>query len=162
MGLKFFNVYGPNEEHKGPMKSVAAQIWPDVRAARRCSCSESTARTIADGGQMRDFVYVRDCADVVAWLLDNPRGQRASSTWAPGRRAASRTWPRRCSPPPASPPQIDYIAMPPAIRDKYQYFTEAQAWIACAPPATRRPVHRLEDGIGDYVGGYLSQPDPYR
>ncbi|HKT53414.1 MAG TPA: ADP-glyceromanno-heptose 6-epimerase, partial [Caulobacteraceae bacterium] len=68
VGLKLFNVYGPNEEHKGPMKSVAAQIWPDVAAGRRVRLFKSYRDDIDDGGQLRDFVYVRDVADVVAWL----------------------------------------------------------------------------------------------
>ncbi|MBV9510422.1 MAG: ADP-glyceromanno-heptose 6-epimerase, partial [Caulobacteraceae bacterium] len=71
-GLKFFNVYGPNEYHKGPMKSVAAKIWPLAREGRTVRLFKSHNKTYADGGQLRDFVYVKDAADIVAWLVDHP------------------------------------------------------------------------------------------
>jgi ADP-L-glycero-D-manno-heptose 6-epimerase len=71
-GLKFFNVYGPNEEHKGPMKSVAAQIWPDVAHGRSVKLFKSYRPEVADGGQLRDFVYVSDVVDVVEWLANHP------------------------------------------------------------------------------------------
>ncbi len=71
-GLKFFNVYGPNEEHKGPMRSVVSQIWPDVAAGRPVRLFRSYNAAWKDGGQERDFIYVRDVAEVVAWLVAEP------------------------------------------------------------------------------------------
>ncbi|MCA3720296.1 ADP-glyceromanno-heptose 6-epimerase, partial [Phenylobacterium sp.] len=73
VGLKFFNVYGPNEGHKGPMKSVAAQIWPSIRDGQGVQLFRSYRQGVPDGGQQRDFVYVRDVAEVVAWLLESPQ-----------------------------------------------------------------------------------------
>ncbi|HEX2801405.1 MAG TPA: ADP-glyceromanno-heptose 6-epimerase, partial [Phenylobacterium sp.] len=73
VGLKFFNVYGPNEEHKGGMKSVAAQIWPHIRDGQGVQLFKSYRDGVADGGQQRDFVYVGDTADVAAWLMQNPQ-----------------------------------------------------------------------------------------
>jgi ADP-L-glycero-D-manno-heptose 6-epimerase len=160
VGLKFFNVYGPNEDHKHSMKSVAAQIWPHVKAGQTVQLFKSYRPDVPDGGQKRDFVYVRDAADVTRWLLDNPEvsgifnlGSGTARTFEDVARnvfeAAGKT------------PQIEYTPMPPAIRDKYQYFTEARMnrLFAAGYPAQMTP---LEAGIGDYVGTYLSQPDPYR
>jgi ADP-L-glycero-D-manno-heptose 6-epimerase len=71
-GLKFFNVYGPNEYHKGSQKSVVAQIFPRARAGDACALFRSHRSDVADGGQTRDFVYVRDCVDEMLWLYDHP------------------------------------------------------------------------------------------
>lgn len=160
VGLKFFNVYGPNEAHKGAMRSVASQIWPKVRDGQSVQLFKSYRADVPDGGQRRDFVYVRDAADVARWLFDNPdvsgvfnlgSGQARSFAEMAGQvfQAAGR------------PPEIDYAPMPSEIRDKYQYFTEApMARLRAAGYAA--PLTSLEDGIADYVGRYLSQPDPYR
>ena len=159
-GLKFFNVYGPNEEHKHSMKSVASQIWPHVREGHSVQLFKSYRRDVPDGGQMRDFVYVRDAADVVAWLYRNPQvngvfnlGSGAARSFADLAAAVFRAAGRE--------PQIEYTPMPPAIRDKYQYFTEAKMdrLMAAGYPG---PMTPLEEGIADYVTRYLSQPDPYR
>jgi len=159
-GLKFFNVYGPNEEHKGPMKSVAAQIWPRVAAGETVRLFKSGREGVPDGGQMRDFVYVRDAADVVRWLLDTPTaggifnlGSGQARSFADMAAAVFRASGRE--------PAIDYIDMPESIRDKYQYFTEAQI-SRLRQAGYVKPMTTLEDGIGDYVRGYLSRPDPYR
>jgi ADP-L-glycero-D-manno-heptose 6-epimerase len=160
VGLKFFNVYGPNEEHKHSMKSVASQIWPHVRDGHGVQLFKSYRADVPDGGQTRDFVYVRDAADVVAWLLRNPQvsgvfnlGSGKARTFAEMASAVFKAAGRA--------PQIDYVPMPPAIRDKYQYFTEARMdrLMAAGYPG---PMTPLEEGIEDYVGNFLSQPDPYR
>jgi ADP-L-glycero-D-manno-heptose 6-epimerase len=160
VGLKFFNVYGPNEEHKSSMKSVAAQIWPKVAAGHTVQLFKSYRDDVPDGGQMRDFVYVRDVVDVVAWMFYNPEvsgiynlgsGQaRSFADMAAAVFAAA-----------GRPPQIEYAPMPPAIREKYQYFTQAEM-AGLREAGYDRDFTGLEDGIGDYVGRYLSQPDPYR
>ncbi|MDB5453920.1 MAG: rfaD, partial [Caulobacteraceae bacterium] len=149
-GLKFFNVYGPNEEHKLSMKSVAAQIWPHVRDGQSVQLFKSYRDDVPDGGQKRDFVYVRDAADVTQWLLENPQvsgifnlgsGQARSFADMAGAvfKAAGR------------PHAIDYTPMPPAIRDKYQYFTQARMERLKAA-GYAKPLTPLEEGIGDYVG----------
>jgi ADP-L-glycero-D-manno-heptose 6-epimerase len=160
VGLKFFNVYGPNEEHKHAMKSVAAQIWPHVRDGQGVQLFKSYRPEYADGGQLRDFVYVRDVAEVVAWLVANPQvngvynlGSGQARTFEDLARAVFRAAGRD--------PQIDYIPMPPAIRDKYQYFTQARM-DRLREAGYQAPFTSLDDGIADYVGAYLSKPDPYR
>ncbi len=159
-GLKFFNVYGPNEAHKDAMRSVIAKMWPDAAAGRPVQLFKSGHRDYADGGQLRDFVYVRDVVDVVAWLAANPgvsglynlgSGQARSfnDLAAAVFKAAGRA------------PQIDYVDMPPGLGERYQYFTQARMdrLAAAGYPATFTP---LEDGVADYITRYLSQPDPYR
>lgn len=160
VGLKFFNVYGPNEGHKHAMKSVVAQIWPKVRDGQTVQLFQSHRPDIAHGGQLRDFVYVQDVADVVAWLAANPQvngvynlgsGEARSFADLAGAvfAAAGRT------------PDIDYIPMPPAIRDRYQYFTQAEM-SRLRQAGYETPLTSLEVGVSDYVTRYLSQPDPYR
>ncbi len=159
-GLKFFNVYGPNEEHKASMKSVASQIWPKVKAGHQVQLFKSHNPDYADGGQLRDFVYVRDVADVVDWLhktesvngiynLGSGKARSFKDLAETVFRAAGRT------------PDIDYTPMPPAIRDKYQYFTEASMdrLRAAGYPGQMTP---LEDGVTEYVQKYLNAADPYR
>ncbi|MDP3852654.1 ADP-glyceromanno-heptose 6-epimerase [Phenylobacterium sp.] len=160
VGLKFFNVYGPNEEHKHSMKSVASQVWPKVRDGHAVQLFKSYREGIADGGQARDFVYVRDVADVVAWLAASEQvngvynlGSGQARTFEDMAKAVFDAAGRA--------PQIEYTPMPPAIRDKYQYFTQAKMERLRAA-GYNQPMTSLEDGVGEYVTRYLSQPDPYR
>jgi len=159
VGLKFFNVYGPNEEHKGPMRSLVSQIWPDVAAGRTVKLFRSHRPDYAHGGQRRDFVYVRDVVDVVAWLAGNPRisgvfnlgsGQARSFADLAGAVFAAA----------GRPPQIEYIEMPRALQARYQYFTEArmERLKAAGYPGA---FTSLEDGVADYARRFLSQPDPH-
>jgi ADP-L-glycero-D-manno-heptose 6-epimerase len=160
VGLKFFNVYGPNEEHKGPMKSVAAQIWPKVRRGETVCLFRSHRPDVPHGGQQRDFVYVRDATDVALWLVDHPAvsgifnlGSGEARTFKDMAEAVFRAAGR--------PSKIDYFDMPEAIRAAYQYCTQAEMGRLRAA-GYDAPLTRLEDGIADYVGGFLAQPDPYR
>jgi ADP-L-glycero-D-manno-heptose 6-epimerase len=159
-GLKLFNVYGPNEEHKHSMKSVASQIWPHVQGGHAVQLFKSYREDIPDGGQKRDFVYVRDVADVVRWLLLNPQVSGVYNLGS-GQARSFEDLARAVFAAAGRPTQIEFTPMPPAIRDKYQYFTEARmARLRAAGYAA--PFTPLEEGIGDYVMRYLSQPDPYR
>lgn len=160
VGLKFFNVYGPNEEHKHSMKSVASQIWPKVRDGHSVQLFKSYREGVPDGGQTRDFVYVRDVAEVVGWLAKNEQvngvynlGSGTARTFEDLARAVFKAAGRE--------PEIEYTPMPPAIRDKYQYFTQAHMERLQAA-GYNQPMTSLEDGVTDYVTRYLSQPDPYR
>jgi ADP-L-glycero-D-manno-heptose 6-epimerase len=121
---------------------------------------KSYRKDVPDGGQKRDFVYVRDAADVAEWLLQNPQvngvynlGSGTARTFEDMARAVFQAAGKE--------PKIDYTPMPPAIRDKYQYFTEAKMERLKAA-GYAKPMTPLEEGIGDYVTRYLSQPDPYR
>lgn len=159
-GLKFFNVYGPNEGHKGAMKSVAAQIWPSVKDGQAVQLFRSYREGVPDGGQKRDFVYVRDVAEVVAWLLDSP-GVNGVFNLGSGQARSFEDLARAVFAAAGKPAQIDYIPMPAAIRDHYQYFTEArmERLAAAGYPGA---FTSLEEGIGDYVRNFLATDHPHR
>jgi len=159
-GLKFFNVYGPNEGHKGGMKSVVSQIWPKVAAGETVSLFRSHNPNYADGGQLRDFVYVDDVVDIIEFLLQSPEvsgvfnagsGQArsfddlAKATFAAAGKA----------------PSIEYVDMPEAIRDRYQYFTQARMDRIRAAGFEGQSTP-LEEGVRRYVQNFLAQPDQYR
>jgi ADP-L-glycero-D-manno-heptose 6-epimerase len=159
-GLKFFNVYGPNEYHKDNMKSVVAQIYPRAARGEAARLFRSHRPDVADGGQKRDFVYVRDCVDMMLWLHDHPAvnglfniGSGTARSFADLAAAVFRALGRE--------PQIEYVDTPAAIRDKYQYFTEARMERLRAA-GYDRPATALEDGVRDYVQSYLAAADPYR
>jgi ADP-L-glycero-D-manno-heptose 6-epimerase len=159
-GLKFFNVYGPNEEHKGVMRSVASQIWPDVASGRTVKLFRSCNPDYPHGGQIRDFVYVRDAVDVVAWLAENP-GVNGVFNLGSGQARSFQALAEAVFKAAGRAPQIEYIEMPKALRDKYQYFTQAKMERLRAA-GYGAPLTSLEDGVADYVERYLSKPDPYR
>ena len=159
-GLKFFNVYGPNEGHKGGMKSVVAQIWPKVAAGETVSLFRSHNPNYADGGQLRDFVYVDDVVDIVEWLLQSPEvsgvfnaGSGQARSFADLARATFAAAGKEAS--------IAYIDMPEVIRDRYQYFTQARMDRVRAAGFGGQSTP-LEEGVRRYVQDFLSRPDPYR
>jgi ADP-L-glycero-D-manno-heptose 6-epimerase len=160
VGLKFFNVYGPNEAHKGAMKSVAAQKWSQAKAGEPITLFKSHRDGVEDGGQRRDFVYVRDAAQVAAWLLDHPRVEGLFNLGS-GQARSFADLTRALYAAAEQTPDIRYVDTPEAIRDHYQYYTQAEMSRLKAA-GYDRPFTTLEDGIGDYVRQYLSQPDPYR
>jgi len=159
-GLKFFNVYGPNEEHKASMKSVISQIWPKVRAGHTVQLFKSHNPDYEDGGQLRDFVYVRDVADVVEWLHRN-EGVNGVFNLGSGKARSFKDLAEAVFKAAGKTPDIEYIPMPPSIRDKYQYFTQASMdrLREAGYPGQLTP---LEDGVTEYVQKYLSQSDHYR
>lgn len=159
-GLKFFNVYGPNEDHKGGMKSVVAQIWPKVAAGEPVQLFRSHREGYADGGQLRDFVYVDDVVDIIAWLLGSRdvsgvfnAGSGRARSFADLATATFAAADRE--------PRIDYIDMPEVLREKYQYFTEADMSRVRAAGYDGQSTP-LEEGVRRYVQDFLSRPDPYR
>jgi ADP-L-glycero-D-manno-heptose 6-epimerase len=159
-GLKFFNVYGPNEQHKGSMKSVVAQIWPKVAAGDGVQLFRSHRPDYPDGGQMRDFVYVRDCSRVVSWLLETP-GVNGVFNLGSGKARSFLDLAQAVFAAAGREPQVTYVDTPIEIRDKYQYFTQADMTRLKAA-GYAHGFTELEAGVADYVGRYLSQEDPYR
>lgn len=160
VGLKFFNVYGPNEGHKGAMASVVRQIWPEVALGKPVTLFRSHRPDVEHGGQRRDFVYVLDAAAIVTWLLDHAEvngvfnlGSGLARSFADLAKAVFAAAGRE--------PDIHYRDMPEGLRDRYQYFTEADMSRMRAAGFTA-PMTSLEAGVADYVGRYLSQPSPYR
>ncbi|MGA0600541.1 ADP-glyceromanno-heptose 6-epimerase [Caulobacter sp. KR2-114] len=158
VGLKFFNVYGPNEEHKGPMRSVVSQIWPDVVAGRTVKLFRSHHPGYADGGQLRDFVYVRDVVDVVDWLA---RSERMSGIFnlGSGRARSFADLAGAVFAAAGRDPDIEYVDMPPALQGRYQYFTEARMDRLRAAGYTAA-FTGLEKGIADYAARDLALRHP--
>ncbi|WP_029673118.1 ADP-glyceromanno-heptose 6-epimerase [Brevundimonas naejangsanensis] len=159
-GLKFFNVYGPNEGHKGGMKSVVAQIWPKVQAGETVSLFRSHNPNYPDGGQLRDFVFVDDVVNIILWLLENEAvsgvfnaGSGQARSFADLARATFAAAGKK--------PSIAYVDMPEAIRDRYQYFTEANMDRIRALGYGGQSTP-LEEGVRRYVQDFLAQSDPYR
>jgi len=159
-GLKFFNVYGPNEGHKGSMKSVVAQIWPSVVDGKTVTLFRSHRPDYADGGQMRDFVFVDDVVDIIAWLLTAPQVSGIYNAGS-GRARSFLDLANATFAAAGAQPQVAYVDTPEVIRDRYQYFTEARMdrIRAAGYPGQSTP---LEEGVRRYVQDFLSRPDPYR
>ena len=160
VGLKFFNVFGPNEYHKGEMMSLLAKRFDEAKRGDSVRLFKSHRHGFADGEQKRDFIYVDDAVAVIRWLLDAPAvsgifnvgtGEARSFRDLIGAmfHALGRT------------PSIEFVDMPPSIRDQYQYFTQATV------ENLRRAGYNagftpLEQAVERYVGSFLSQPDRYR
>ena len=122
VGLKFFNVYGPNEYHKGDMRSVVCKAYPAAAAGRPARLFRSHHPDYPDGGQKRDFVHVRDCVEVMLWLRENPH-----------------------------------------VSGLYNLGTgRAQTWLELMGALYGALGRGLEEGVRDYVNGFLAAADPYR
>ncbi len=157
--LKFFNVYGPNEQHKGDMRSVANKAFHQIRESGGMRLFRSEHPSYADGGQMRDFVYVKDCAEIMWWLLEN---KQVNGLFNVGTGEA-RSWNDLAAALFAAmglPENIEYIEMPEQLKGKYQYFTEARMARLRSAGYTL-PMYSLERGVADYVQRYLQHADPY-
>lgn len=159
-GLKFFNVYGPNEYHKGGMRSVVSQIFDQLLEGTDVELFRSHNPNYADGGQLRDFVFVKDCVQVVKWLLETPHisgiynlGTGHARSFLDLAQAVFKALDKK--------PAIKYIDTPRKIRDKYQYFTEARMdkLRQAGYPHQFTP---LETGVDEYVKAYLLSDTPYR
>ena len=159
-GLKFFNVYGPNEYHKGSMKSVVAQIWPTARTGRTVTLFKSHNSNYADGGQLRDFVYVKDVESVVTWLLSHAAVNGVFNLGS-GQARSFKALAEAVFKAARHTPKIAYVDTPATIRDKYQYFTEADMGRLRAAGSAHL-FTSLEDGVADYIESYLAKDDAYR
>lgn len=159
-GLKFFNVYGPNEYHKGEQMSVCCKLFPQVEAGAAAKLFKSHHPDYPDGGQIRDFVYVDDCVDVMLWLYDNPDVSGLFNVGS-GKGRSFEDLARAVFAAADKTPKINYMDMPQELRGKYQYFTEAHM-DKLRKAGYDKDFTSLEDGIRKYIQDYLSQDDPYR
>jgi len=154
-GLKFFNVYGPNEYHKGRMASVIFHSFHQIRKDGVVKLFKSHRPDFQDGQQLRDFVYVKDVIDVCYWLMEH-RPASGLYNLGTGRARSFEDLVKATFAGLDLSPNIRYIDMPLDIRDKYQYFTEAKMDKLRAAGYTE-PFHTLEQGVDDYVRNYLSK-----
>ncbi|HEY2646395.1 MAG TPA: ADP-glyceromanno-heptose 6-epimerase [Candidatus Acidoferrales bacterium] len=153
VGLKYFNVFGPNENHKGDMRSLVCKSYSDALNTGVIRLFKSYKPEYGDGEQRRDFLYVKDAVAMTLHLAANPAangifniGSGKSRTWNDLARAVFAALGRE--------PHIEYIDMPETIRDKYQYFTQAKI-SKLQSSGYNRPITSLEDAVRDYVVNYL-------
>jgi ADP-L-glycero-D-manno-heptose 6-epimerase len=158
VGFRFFNVYGPNEYHKAGMRSMVQKGYEQIRDTGKIKLFKSYKKEYADGGQMRDFVYVKDIVKAMLWFYENPSkagifnlGRGTSQSWNDLAAALFKAMGKT--------PSIEYVEMPDELKNQYQYYTEAElSKLRGAGCSTA--FRDLEAGVGDYVRLHLSQPDP--
>ncbi len=163
-GFKFFNVYGSNEYHKGRMASVAFHTFNQFSETGTMKLFKGTKQGVKDGEQMRDFVYVKDCANIVCHFLetslsDNP-APNAIYNVGSGQARSFKDLASNVMESMGKKPHITYIDMPEDLRGKYQYFTEASI-VKLRAAGYHEPMTSLEDGVKDYIQNYLMKADPY-
>ena len=150
-GLKYFNVFGPNEYHKGDMRSVVHKAFQEIRATGRVSLFKSYRPEYADGGQQRDFLYVKDAVAATLFLAEQVEGGGLFNVGS----GEPNTWVSLVTPIFSGAPKIEFIDMPEALRPKYQYFTCADVSKLRAAGFTQ-PFTPLADAVSDYVKNYLA------
>ena len=153
VGLKYFNVFGPNEYHKGDMRSVVHKAFEQIRDSGKVRLFKSLDPKYKHGEQLRDFIYIKDAVEMTLFFLDKPKtnglfniGTGKARTWNDLISAIFKSLNKQTN--------IEYIDLPEHLRDKYQYFTEA-SMVKLKNAGCNIPVTSLEDGIADYVKNYL-------
>lgn len=156
-GVKYFNVYGPREDHKGDMRSVVHKAYEQIRDTGRLQLFRSHRPEYHDGEQLRDFVYVDDAVRVTLFLYDQPDvcglfncGTGNARTWIDLAQAVFAAMKRE--------PSIDFIDMPETIRERYQYYTQADM-AKLREAGYRAPFTSIEEGVAQYVGDHLMRRD---
>jgi len=158
-GFRYFNVYGPNEYHKGHMRSLAQKGFEQVVKEGKLRLFKSYKKEYPDGGQKRDFIYVKDAVEAMIWFYQNPKvkgifnlGSGKAQSWNELAEAIFAA----CG----KPKNIEYIDMPDTLKNQYQYFTEADmAKLRSAGCAMK--FRAVDKGVKDYVQNHLLQKDPY-
>jgi ADP-L-glycero-D-manno-heptose 6-epimerase len=158
-GLRFFNVYGPNEYHKGRMSSVVFHKFRQVMQGEPATLFRSDRPDVADGEQKRDFVHVRDCVEVMLWLLDNPKVSGLFNLGS-GQARSFLDLTRAMFAALGQEERIQFIDMPDDLKGRYQYFTEAPL-DRLRQAGYRQPMTTLEEGVRSYVQDHLMQTDPH-
>jgi len=153
VGLKYFNVFGPNEYHKGDMRSVVHKAFEQARDTGKVKLFKSRNPKYKDGEQMRDFIYVKDAVNMTLYFLDNKNlnglfnvGSGKARTWNDLVTALFKAMDKTVN--------IEYIDLPDHLADKYQYFTEADL-SKLKSAGYNKEITSLENGINDYVKNYL-------
>ncbi len=153
VGVKYFNVFGPNEYHKGDMRSVVHKAYEQILSTGMVKLFKSKNSNYKDGEQMRDFVYVKDAVDMTLFFLNNKQangiyniGSGKARTWNDLVKALFNALGKLVN--------IEYIELPPHLADKYQYFTEANLE-KIKKAGYSNPISSLEDGVTDYVKNFL-------
>lgn len=159
VGIKFFNVFGPNEYHKDDMRSMVLKAYEQIKETGKVKLFKSDRVEYKDGEQKRDFVYVKDCVEVMYWLLENESvngifnlGSGQARSWKDLMHAVFTALGKS--------PQIEFIDMPLSLKGQYQYFTEAEM-SKLKGAGYSRPMTTLEESVKDYVSNYLESSGKY-
>lgn len=153
VGIKYFNVYGPNESHKGDMRSVVHKAFEQVRDHGKVNLFKSLHPDYKDGEQKRDFVYVKDAVEMTLFFLEHKDKNGLYNVGG----GTARTWNALVTAlfnAVGKPVNIEYVDMPEHLAEKYQYFTEANLG-KIKKAGYRNPLYSLEEGVTDYVKNYL-------
>ena len=155
VGLKYFNVFGPNEYHKADMRSFILKAFEQIQTAGKVRLFKSHNPKYADGEYVRDFIYIKDAVDMTLFFLDNPQtgglfniGTGIARSWNDLVKAAFAAMGKK--------PNIEYVEMPESIRSQYQYFTQADI-SKLRKAGYKKQTATLEDAIKDYVQNYLER-----
>jgi ADP-L-glycero-D-manno-heptose 6-epimerase len=159
-GLKFFNVFGPNEYHKGEMMSLVAKRFDDAKAGRTVRLFKSHRDGIGDGEQRRDFIYVDDAVAVVRWLMQTPKVSGIFNVGT-GKARSFKDLITALFGALGSAPRIEYVDMPENIRGQYQYFTQAHVE-SLLHAGYNAGFTSLEESVRRYVTQFLDTADRYR
>jgi ADP-L-glycero-D-manno-heptose 6-epimerase len=152
VGLKYFNVFGPNEYHKQEMRSFVLKAFEQINAIGKVRLFKSHRPDYKDGEQKRDFLYIKDAVDMTLFFFDNPKtagiynlGAGVARTWNDLAKAVFAAMDKK--------PNIEYIDMPDSVRNQYQYFTEADI-SKLRSAGYKKPITPLESAVKDYVQNY--------
>jgi ADP-L-glycero-D-manno-heptose 6-epimerase len=159
VGLKYFNVYGPNEYHKGDMRSIVNKSFDLIKEKGYARLFRSYSDKYPDGGQQRDFIYVKDAVDMTLFFGENPalcgiynvgtgKANSFNDLIKPIFKAMN------------IPENIEYFDMPEVLRGKYQDFTQADI-SKIRNAGYKKPITDISDAVTDYISNYLNTPDPY-
>jgi ADP-L-glycero-D-manno-heptose 6-epimerase len=160
VGLKFFNVFGPNEYHKDTMASVVCRVFDTAKSGKPVRLFKSHREGVADGDQRRDFIYVEDAVAVTLWLLKTPRVHGIYNVGT-GKAGSFREMIIAMFSALGRPPNIEYIDMPAEIRETYQYFTQSEIK-HLREAGYNADFTPLREATERYVREYLDAPDRYR
>lgn len=159
VGLKFFNVYGPNEYHKGSQMSLVPQLYQQILQTDEAKLFKSYDPSYPHGGQKRDFIYVKDCVDVMLWLYSNPTvnglfnvGTSVARSFLDLAYAVFDCLEKGR--------RVTFIPMPESLQKQYQYFTQASIE-RLRKVGYSKSFFTLEEGVKDYIQSYLEKDDPY-
>lgn len=159
-GLKFFNVYGPNEHHKGGQSSVIPHFVHQIVSSGTARLFSSMMEGVPDGGQARDFISVHDAVDVMIWLMEH-RDHSGLFNVGTGKARTFADMAHSIFKALDKPVSIEYIPLPESLQKHYQYFTEA-SMDKLRMLGYTKPMRSLEEGVSDYITSYLMRDDPYR
>jgi ADP-L-glycero-D-manno-heptose 6-epimerase len=161
VGLKYFNVFGPNEYHKADMRSFVLKAFEQINATGKVRLFKSCKGEYADGEQVRDFIYVKDAVDMTLFFFDNPKiaglyniGAGNARSWNDLVKAVFAAMGKKPNPVPSGVEGIEYIDMPESIRNQYQYYTCADT-TKLRKAGYKKPIKDLESTVAEYVRDYL-------